>query len=517
MSANTGLVFKKTKLINLGFFSLTSLVALYVYWGGLANVLSRWADQAEYSHGYLIPLISLYILWEKKNLIIPHYLDSSGWGIPLCVAALALLFVGEISALYILIHYSFLFFLFSLSFVFCGRGTRFTWVAIGFLAFSVPLPYVIEVLLTAKLQLISSSLGVAIIRVFDIPVYLSGNVIDLGTFKLHVVEACSGLRYLYPLVCVGVITAYLYRARFWKRFIIVVTTIPISIVMNSVRIAVTGILVDNFGSAVAEGFLHDFEGWVVFLLCLMVLLCEIVILELCTSKKTLKQIFQVDDVQNLSQNVCEGSQAKSFGLKLCLLLFMLIAFVSTEYLDRREQQSIHSKSFASFPMRIDSWFGVRDRLDPEIIEGLGFDDYILANYTNDQVQVNLYVAHYSHQRKGVSPHSPKVCIPGGGWEITEFSRTRLQGMPVNRVLIQKGHQHQLVYYWFVERGTVVANEYQKKWLLLRDAVLENRTDGALVRIVTPFDSEEGKENAELRAQKFLAPIHEKIMEYLPSA
>lgn len=517
MRLNKDFVFKLPASINVGFFSLTCFVALYLYWGGLANVWARWADQPEYSHGYLIPLISLYILWEKRNLLSPHFRDSSGWGVPLGITALVLLFIGEVSALYILIHYSFLLFLFSLSFVFCGKGTRVTCISIVFLAFAVPLPYVIEVVITAKLQLISSSLGVSIIRLFDIPVYLSGNVIDLGKFKLHVVEACSGLRYLYPLVCVGVITSYLYRAYIWKRLFIVATTIPIAIVMNSVRIAITGILVDNFGSEVAEGFLHDFEGWVVFLLCLMILLGEIVILEACTTKKTLKEIFQIEETQKPSPHSHEASQIKSFGLKCSLLLLVLIALVSMEYVDKREERSVPSKSLASFPMHIGSWLGVRDRLDPAMIEGLGFSDYMLANYTDKRAQVNLYVAHYSNQRKGVSPHSPKVCIPGGGWEITGFSRMELHGMPVNRVLIQKGRQRQLVYYWFVERGTVVANEYQKKWLLFRDAVLKNRTDGALVRIVTPLDSDESMGNAELRVLRFIDPAHKKIMEYLPSA
>ncbi len=517
MSTNTVLVLKKTTAINFGLLSLTCLVAFYLYWGGLENIFSRWADQPEYSHGYLIPLISLYILWEKRNLLLPYLRESSAWGIPLCIAALVLLFVGEISALYILIHYSFLLFLFSLSLIFCGKGTRITWVSIVFLAFSVPLPYVIEVILTAKLQLLSSSLGVSIIRLFEIPVYLSGNVIDLGEFKLHVVEACSGLRYLYPLVCIGVITAYLYRVHFWKRLFIVATTIPISIVMNSVRIAVTGVLVENFGSEVAEGFLHDFEGWVVFLLCLIVLMGEIVILEACTTQKTLKQIFQVVEIQYTTVNCGETSLVKSLGLKCCLLFLMLIAFVSMEYIDKRVERSVQSKSLASFPMRIGSWSGMRERLSSDVIAGLGFSDHVLANYTDGRAQVNLYVAHYNNQRKGVSPHSPKVCIPGGGWEITKFSRVRLQGIPVNRVLIQKGNQRQLVYYWFVERGTVVANEYEKKWLLFRDAVLENRTDGALVRIVTSLSSEESMADADIRMLQFVDPAHIKIMEYLPSA
>ena len=111
-----------------------------------------------------------------------------------------------------LIHYSFILLLLGLSVAFLGSATRYTWVAIALLGFAVPLPYFIEVILTSKLQLISSQLGVEIIRLCRIPVFLSGNIIDLGNYQLQVVEACSGLRYLFPLMSLGFIGAYLYQA-----------------------------------------------------------------------------------------------------------------------------------------------------------------------------------------------------------------------------------------------------------------------------------------------------------------
>ena len=224
---------------------LTLGISLWLYWDGLAEAVLRWELQQEYSHGYLIPLVSLFILWEKRFEIIADYRGFSWWGLPIIVVALLVLLVGEISALYMLIHYSFILLLFGLSLALLGSATRHTWVPILLLGFAVPLPYFIEVILTAKLQLISSQLGVEIIRLCRIPVFLSGNIIDLGNYKLQVVEACSGLRYLFPLMSLGFIGAYLYQASAWKRVVLFVSTVPITIIMNSFRIAVTGILVDN--------------------------------------------------------------------------------------------------------------------------------------------------------------------------------------------------------------------------------------------------------------------------------
>src|SRR6201999_3169631 len=98
-----------------------------------------------------------------------------------------------------------------------------------------------------------------------ISVLLEGNVIDLGSYQLEVAEARSGLRYLFPLMTLGFILAYLFRGPLWKRIAIFLATIPITVVMNSLRIGFIGITVDRWGRAMAEGALHDFEGWVVFM------------------------------------------------------------------------------------------------------------------------------------------------------------------------------------------------------------------------------------------------------------
>ena len=130
---------------------------------------------------------------------------------------------------------------------------RVTFIPIAFLVFAIPLPYFIDTELSFRLQLISSELGVFFIRMFGVPVYLTGNVIDFGNYKLQVVEACSGLRYLYPLLSLGFLAAYLFQAPFWQRTLVFLSAIPITIVMNSFRIAMVGLLVDRWGTAQAEG------------------------------------------------------------------------------------------------------------------------------------------------------------------------------------------------------------------------------------------------------------------------
>jgi EpsI family protein len=132
------------------------------------------------------------------------------------------------------------------------------------------------------------------------------------------------------------------------------------------------------------------------------------------------------------------------------------------------------------------------------------------------------VAYYASQRKGESAHSPRSCIPGGGWEITDLSQRNLDGVAVagqplrvNRVLIQKGENKQLVYYWFQQRGRVITNEYLVKWYLFWDALTHNRTDGALVRLVTYIGPGQSVEQADRELSTFAARISSPLEQYVP--
>jgi len=370
----------KQLLGNRGFllFLVTLGLSFWLYWDGLAEAVLRWELQEEYSHGYLIPLVSLFILWEKRFQIAASYQGYSWWGLPIIVLALIILLIGEVSALYMLIHYSFILLLFGLSLAFLGSATRFTWVAIALLGFAVPLPYFIEVILTSKLQLISSQLGVEIIRLCRIPVFLSGNIIDLGNYQLQVVEACSGLRYLFPLMSLGFIGAYLYQASFWKRAVLFLSTVPITIFMNSLRIAITGILVDNWGTEMAEGFLHDFEGWLIFMACGGLLLLEVLLMELLTTRLSVRQAFAVPVSVSAEQYSSQDSTPLQFSKPLAVTIpLLLVALAGVGSLDNREEDTTFKKTeLISFPLNFDQWFGVEDRIEADVAKKLGFTEYV---------------------------------------------------------------------------------------------------------------------------------------------
>jgi exosortase D (VPLPA-CTERM-specific) len=489
------------------------------FWGGIAELITRWDKQEEYSHGYLLPLITAYFIWQKKNILRQSEFKPSWYGLVLILIALAVFVVGEISALFILTQYALIFVLLGLALAIMGwPAVKPVIIPILLLAFAIPLPYFLEASLSANLQLLSSKLGVSFIRWCQIPVYLEGNVIDLGGFKLQVVEACSGLRYLFPLLSLGFICGYLFEAEFWKRALVVLSTIPITILMNSFRIGMIGVLVDNWGIEMAEGFLHDFEGWIVFMACFGVLFIEMALLnKIGSANKPLMDVFGLTQDAPLDETGCRIEIRAISKPLIASVAALFISFLAVKSLDTRSEIIPARSKFPVFPEQIGDWHGIQTSMESNISEFLGVSDYLLSNYTtaNNQL-INFYVAYYESQRKGVSPHSPRVCIPGGGWQIAEIERTQIGDLPINRIIIKKGDNAQLVYYWFQQRGRRFANEYLMKWYLFKDALLLNRTDGALVRLVTPVSPHENIHDADQRLQGFARQITPLLPSFIPN-
>ena len=502
-------------------FMAAILICFIAYGSGLFNLYERWVKQDEYSHGFFIPLITVWMLWDRRVAIM-NSMGKPYWvGLFLILVAATMLIVGELSAIYIMIQSGFILSLVGIILVFGGKPLlKITILPVIFLIFAIPLPYFLDTILSWRLQLISSQLGVFFIRLFDISVFLEGNVIDLGIYKLQVVEACSGLRYLFPLTSLGFLIAYLFKAPLWQRTIIFVSTVPITIVMNSFRIGMIGVAVDNWGVGMADGMLHYFEGWVIFMACAALLYLELLLFTKLDKQGSFYDRFGLPEITAAEVSV-EDKEKTSLWLVMSIVA-LCAAMITAFYVSGRGELIPDRQRFVSFPDEMNEWTSRRSYLEPSIEKFLGVEDYILADYRHPRESIiNLYVAYYSSQRKGVSPHSPRVCIPGGGWLITEFDRIYVESgkagqlLPLNRALIERESDKQLVYYWFDQRGRKMSNEYLMKWHLLRDSIVINRTDGALVRLTTPVFKGETIQIAEDRLKSFVKIVVSNLPDYIP--
>src|SRR5664280_1635397 len=419
------------------------LIALVCFSESLLELVHRWTVQEEYSHGFLIPIIAAWLIWRRRDALLASIGRPSWTGPVLILFATVMHIIGKLSALYLLSQVGFIVALLGIALGLGGYSLlKVTFIPIIFLLFAIPLPYFIDAVLSFQLQLISSQLGTFFIRLMQIPVYLEGNVIDLGVYKLQVVEACSGLRYLYPLLSLGFLAAYLFQAPLWQRAVVFLSTIPITIVMNSLRIGIVGVLVNYWGPQDADGFLHMFEGWIIFIACAGMLAAEIYLLARLTSGKAFFEVFYAPKVEASRPNGQPFQSAVRLPLVSGFVL-LCAAGLAGLFVSGRQEIVPQRAAFATFPSSVGEWRGRSSSLDAQTETFLGLTDYLLTDFSKpDRNAVNFYVAYYASQRNGVAPHSPAVCIPGNGWQITELQRTRFSSanpnitLPFNRVIIQ---------------------------------------------------------------------------------
>jgi exosortase D (VPLPA-CTERM-specific) len=500
-----------------------ALVSILPFWDGLTDMWNAWLNYPEYSHSLLVPPIAAFLVWQQKDALELETFEGSWRGVVLVACGGMLLVLGQLGTIYIIVEYAYLITLYGLVLAFTGnKAFRLIAVPLFVLFFMIPLPSFVFSNLSSELQLLSSVIGVWFMRLFGISVFLEGNVIDLGGYKLQVAEACDGLRYLFPLLTLGFLMAYFYKGALWKRIVLFLSSIPVTVFMNSFRIGTIGLMVEHWGIGMAEGFLHEFQGWVVFMASAALMLGEIALLNLVGRESgTWRQLFGVE--LPAASPIGAVRRQRAIPSPFVAACVLLAAFAAITWFLPRPTEIIPARaSFSSFPMKLGAWTGRRETLDGIYIDALKLDDYLLADYADGGGEVNLYMAYYNSQRKGEAVHSPRSCMPGGGWQLSDFNQRTLAGIEinglpvrVNRSLIALGDQRQLVYYWFEQRGRIITNEFVVKWYLFWDALTRHRTDGALVRLITPLPRGSSEADADRRLGAIAGQISPLLARYIP--
>ena len=503
------------------------LAAGAVFGNGIASLLTAW-QLPEYSHGPLIPLLSL-LLFLRHLARVPVQtgpVTDRGPGLVLAFLALGLAVAGSAIAIDDIVAYALILWVGALLLVSFGwRTGRQFWPPVLHLVYMLPLPAALYYGVSTFLQGVSSELGVYFLQLLRVPVFLEGNIIDLGSYKLQVAEACSGLRYLFPILSFSYVFAVLYRGPVWHRAILLLAAAPITVLMNSVRIAIAGVVVRQWGVGHLEGFTHFFEGWVIFVIsvALLWLLAWI----LMRSNGTHRSVFSALDLET------EGMGAQAMRIRLiepsrALIATALLAVVlaaAWQAVPQREQVFIQRDPFAIFPDALGDWqAGPRRSLDRDVERILAADDYhsVALTRPGDAAPVDLLMVWYADQMSG-GVHSPEVCLPGGGWEIADLQPVDLSnrfgdGEPfvANRAVIQQGVDRMLAYYWFEQQGQRTASEFRAKLQLMIGKLTNGHNDSALVRLITPIQAGETEAQAEARLLDALDDVLTPLPRFIPA-
>lgn len=491
-------------------------VALVAFSPTLYLLVVDWLASPEYGHGLLVSGIAGYLVWRRRHL--PSHLPLRSDPLALIYLAVAVLFylLAMLGDVKVVKYYAFICALMAIA---CGLGGWRLVRALGFpillLFFAIPLHPFLTNHLTADLQLVSSTIGVWFIHLMGIPALQEGNVINMGHFSLLVEEACSGLRYMLPLASLSLIVGYYYRGNKFTRVCIFLAAIPITVLMNSLRIAVTGFLIKYVGESSADGFLHDFEGWFVFLVS-----CGILALLLVILAKAGGRALTINENFVLSDAYAPGAfdSRVSPWMYRSMMGGVLLGGAVVNLLWLSKPEVIPSRQpFDQFPLALSGRDLYPDVLDSRVLDILHLDDYFIGDYLGDtQLPVNLYMAYYKSQQEGSLIHSPADCIPAGGWEIQSSEVIDLTSLGFtgqgNRAVIAKNGMRLLVYYWVNQQSLNYAREMDVFAALIWRSIRYGRTDATLVRVYLPLDASVDSEG---QLREFIADLSTRVTPFLP--
>jgi len=499
------------------------LLALFIsaYWIPLKGIVNTWITNDDYSYGFLIPVISLYLLWDKRSDIKEAALKSS-WGVlPILIFFVLLSLYGVLGSsghisrpaipVLVILFASFCF----------GIGlTRKIILPLGFLIFMVPLPTVLDRTIGVFLKTVSSQLGGMFIRAFGFSVHVSGNIIDLGVTKLQVVDACSGLRFVFPLLALGVVYSYLFERVAWKQIVCVLATIPIAILTNVLRIGITGVLTYYYGSKVAEGFFHGFSGWTIFMVAFVFIFLLGRILRFFPPKMPKVKSDKVPDVKEIQPS---NSDKRTWKGAFVTSVLILIAVVGITLNTQALPPITINGGIESFPLQFEGWVGRKNPVDPEIVIASGAEEAFSASYgKRGNEQVALYIGYRSTAflENENFFHSPTVCLPSSGWKTIEKSTHTITNIPfygnvkVTRMVIELFGTKQLVYFWFQTKDKATHDKNINRFHLAVHAIKMDNTHDLFIRPITPIKEGETAEAASARLDQFVRDMMAPLLRFL---
>jgi exosortase D (VPLPA-CTERM-specific) len=486
--------------------AVLALAVLWFYWPVLTKLFGDLAENEDYSFGLLLPLVSGYIVYLKLPQI-RSYLWRPSWLGLLCIAVgLALYLVGELGADLYVPRVSFVIVITGLLFLMGGWGlVRLLGFPLFLLILMFPLPGLLTKQLTLPLQLISSRLATAMLQLVGIPAFCQGNVIDLGVRQMQMVEACSGLRYILALLALGVVFGYFFQRRLWKILLLFLVLIPSAIVANAFRVMAMGII----PALQVPGFWHAFSGWLIFVFCLAILS---LINWICN------RIQPLPDLPPAPFTPPDPAPRHALAIMSYLVLAVTLVGLGGPIALRvaRAPAMRLGQSFDRFPLELGPWHGQVVFIDPEMVKATKSDAHLNAEFSHPgQPPISLWIAYYETQKKaGGFVHSPKLCLTGGGWTQLNTGIGRIgKDMPINYMILQQMGTSMVVSYWYLQRGRWFTSEYLNKLYMVLDGLRRRRTDGALIRLITP--AEPNVEAARKRLDAFALQLAPVLPDFIP--
>ncbi|MBN2374347.1 VPLPA-CTERM-specific exosortase XrtD [bacterium] len=497
----------KYKMYGIISLSVMSVSLIACYYSTLQGLYHVWINDGDYSYALLIPLITGYLIWERRKMIVNSLIKTNWIGGSLFLMFLMISAYGILGSSPSAVRSSIPFMILSIT-LFCAGMEMFKILAfpLSLLFLMIPMPTMLQAMVGVPLKRISTRLGEWILRLAGVSVFVEGNIIDMGITKLQVVDACSGLRYILPLLTIGILFAYFFEKNRWRRIILAIATIPLSIIINGIRIGFTGILAQYFGSKVADGFFHGFSGWIVFMFAFAFLFIFHRVIKFSIKDNNKKDV-KINRLKNTSKAVTP----RQGMIPVIIVTSSLLSLAIFGYKTAAFPNVTIKKGLSSFPLSINEWKGSLNEMDPEMVALSGAEESFDAVYRSKSGDdIFLYIGYrgspFSENENFF--HSPSICLPASGWRVLSSDTHEILNMPefktirVRRMTIEKFNERCLVYYWFQTNRYTAHDVNLNRWHLTLHALTRDNTHDLFIRLISPIESGEKPEATEARVDEF---------------
>ena len=507
----------------LGIQAMLLIVGCLVFYGPIfPSLIKEWYEHENFSYGFLIPLIFLYLIWEERNALINNTVRIHSWGVVSFSAAVLLGFTGKVLGEPFIYRVSFVFVVASFVHMFWGgRCVKRLAFPLAFLLLMVPPPYIIVKEVSYYLRMFDAFIANYLVQAVGVPVYRDAYLLHLPEITLEVADVCSGIASLFAMLALGTIYVYYLPTRISMKLVVLLGAFLFPMLANLFRIFLVTVSVYYYGPIMLQAFFHHFTGTFTFLLSLVMVLWLGETIRRKYPKTAASNAHQASQsaFASLDETLASRSGYQTLTLPvsgMIILLVFLFGLLNFPAFSRGEGNQVQLEKLSS---TIGTYHLIGGNYADPYADARAEKSLSRVYETPEKNHIELFVAYNSRQFDENRLQSPKLVFPRG-WEYASMEQIDIGGLgtePIHAVglLTKKSIQKRFVLFWYQVRGRSFASDLRNRIELMKGLALRGRTDGAVVRLATEVGDLESVENAKNRLIAFSAKLYPNLLKILP--
>jgi EpsI family protein len=501
--------------------AILGAICLVFYSPVVSQLVKEWSEHENFSYGFLIPFIFLYLVWDERTLFTDGSIRPCAWGAVSFLGAFLLGVLGKVAGEAFLSRVSLVLAIGSLVHLFWGwQCVKRLAFPLAYLFLMVPPPYVIVKEVSYHLRMFDASVADTLIQAVGVPVYRDAYFLHLPDITLEVADVCSGIASLFAMLALGTMYIYYLPTRLKMKFVVLAGVFVFPVIANLFRIFLVAVTVYYIGPVMLEAFFHRFTGTFTFLLSLAMLLSLGEVLRrkypdesgLKADKTPSAKLQQPED-----ELPSKGSRGLAWPVSALVLVVGFVFYLSNSPAFSREgtiQVDLEKIPAVLGPYQVVSTKAPESYSDPHA-------ERTLSRFyeSPEKNQVELFVGYTSSQFDENRLRSPKLTFPRG-WEYASLEEIHIpnvgtKGIDAAGLLTKKSDEKRFVLFWYDSRGHAFASDLRNRIELIKNFALHGRTDGAVIRLATPVSEFESVDAAKERLISFSQHLYPELAQILP--